>query len=176
MSPDKGAHRAVEVAEATGLPLKLAGKMQELLEEEYFDSQVRPHLGPEIEYLGEVSHDGEGRPATERPRDPLPDRVGGAVRARHDRVDGLRDARDRHAPGRGAGGVEDGRSGIIVDDHTRDGLGALRSPTGSIPSECRRYVEERFSAERMVSDYEAAYTAMIERPPGYWRLPKKTSA
>jgi glycosyltransferase involved in cell wall biosynthesis len=166
MSPDKGAHRAVEVAEATGLPLKLAGKMQELLEEEYFDSQVRPHLGPEIEYLGEVSQ--------------------------MDKVDLLQNARATLFPieweepfglvmvesmacgtpviatRRGAVPevVEDGRSGIIVDDHAQMGS-ALSLADRLDPMECRRYVEEQFSAERMVSDYEAVYAAMIERPPGY---------
>jgi hypothetical protein len=29
------------------------------------------------------------------------------------------------------------------------------------PLECRRYVEESFSAERMVADYVAAYERMI---------------
>jgi hypothetical protein len=31
------------------------------------------------------------------------------------------------------------------------------------PLECRSYVEERFSAERMVRDYEAAYEAVLAR-------------
>ncbi len=40
----------------------------------------------------------EGRAAPERARDALPHRVGGAVRPRHDRVDGVRDARARPPP------------------------------------------------------------------------------
>src|SRR5207244_4967910 len=56
MSPDKGAHRAVAVAMETGLPLKLAGKMQEPKEREYFKELVEPHLVDGIEYLGEVTH------------------------------------------------------------------------------------------------------------------------
>ena len=56
MSPDKGAHRAVDVAIAAGLPLKIAGKMREPKEEEYFDEFVEPHLVRRIEYLGEVTH------------------------------------------------------------------------------------------------------------------------
>src|SRR5690606_1699393 len=56
MSPDKGAHRAVRMAMETGLPLKLAGKIHEPLEQHYFDEYVRPHLSSEIEYLGEVAH------------------------------------------------------------------------------------------------------------------------
>ena len=56
MSPDKGAHRAIAVAMEAGLPLKLAGKMQDQKEIEYFDELVAPHLVGDIEYLGEVSH------------------------------------------------------------------------------------------------------------------------
>src|SRR5207302_1321444 len=56
MSADKGAHRAIWVAKETGLPLKLAGKKQDLKEHRYFHELVEPHLGDEIEYLGEVTH------------------------------------------------------------------------------------------------------------------------
>src|SRR5919204_1414518 len=56
MSPDKGAHRAIAVAMETGLPLKLAGKKQDIKEERYFHEFVEPHLLDGIEYLGEVSH------------------------------------------------------------------------------------------------------------------------
>jgi hypothetical protein len=31
--------------------------------------------------------------------------------------------------------------------------------------ECRHYVEERFSAKRMVADYEAAYEKMRAKAP-----------
>jgi glycosyltransferase involved in cell wall biosynthesis len=44
LSPDKGAHRAVAVAMETGLPLKIAGKLQEPKEREYFHELVEPHL------------------------------------------------------------------------------------------------------------------------------------
>ena len=57
MTEDKGAHRAVAVALETGLPLKLAGKCREPLEQQYFDRFVKPHLSSQIEYLGEVTHE-----------------------------------------------------------------------------------------------------------------------
>ena len=56
MSAEKGAHRAVEVARAAGLPLRIAGKCREPLERAYFDTYVKPHLGDGIEYVGEVGH------------------------------------------------------------------------------------------------------------------------
>ena len=57
MTEDKGAHHAVAVALETGLPLKLAGKCREPLEQQYFDRFVKPHLSSQIEYLGEVTHE-----------------------------------------------------------------------------------------------------------------------
>ena len=57
LSEDKGAHRAIEVAREAELPLKIAGKMRDPIEKEYFEAHVRPNLGWGIEYLGEVSHE-----------------------------------------------------------------------------------------------------------------------
>lgn len=54
MSPTKGVHLAVHVARAAGMPLRIAAKMREQLEHEYFNDQVRPLLGGDIEYVGEV--------------------------------------------------------------------------------------------------------------------------
>jgi glycosyltransferase involved in cell wall biosynthesis len=161
MSPDKGAHRAIEVAEQLGLPLKLAGKMQELREEEYFEAAVKPHLSGEIEYLGEVSHE--------------------------EKVDLLQNARVTLFPiewaepfglvmiesmacgtpviatrhGAVPEVVEDGRTGVIVEEHT-EMTSVLEQADAIDPMECRRYVEECFSKERMVADYEAAYEEALE--------------
>jgi glycosyltransferase involved in cell wall biosynthesis len=156
MSPDKGAHRAIQVAEQSGLPLKLAGKVRERLEEEYFEAAVRPHLNDQIEFLGEVSQ--------------------------QVKVDLLQNARVTLFPikweepfglvmiesmacgtpviatrwGAVPEVIEDGRTGIIVDDHTQM-AGVIDQADKLDPLECRRYVEERFSRVRMVADYEAAY-------------------
>ncbi|MDH3225665.1 MAG: glycosyltransferase family 4 protein, partial [Thermoleophilia bacterium] len=54
MSPDKGAHRAIEVAKQLDMPLKLAAKMRTPAEVRYFEDFVRPQLGADIEYLGEL--------------------------------------------------------------------------------------------------------------------------
>jgi glycosyltransferase involved in cell wall biosynthesis len=57
--------------------------------------------------------------------------------------------------------IEHGRSGIIVDDY-REMAGALAEADELEPAECRRSAEERFSAERMVQDYVAAYEAVLK--------------
>jgi glycosyltransferase involved in cell wall biosynthesis len=164
MSPDKGAHRAIEVAEELRLPLKLAGKMQELREEEFFDATVRPHLGRDIEYLGEVSHDEkvdllQNARATLFPiewAEPF-----GLVMI-ESMACGTPVIATRH--GAVPEVIADGRTGVIVDDH-KEMPAALEQADRIDPLECRRYVEERFSKERMVRDYEAAYEKAIDRAP-----------
>jgi glycosyltransferase involved in cell wall biosynthesis len=160
MSEDKGAHRAIEVAKQAELPLKIAGKMREPLEKEYFERLVRPNLGWGIEYLGEVSHE--------------------------EKVDLLQNARATLFPilweepfglvmiesmacgtpvvATRCGAVPEviahGRAGVIVDDAAEMADAVLEADRLD-PLECRRYVEESFSAERMVADYVAAYEQMI---------------
>jgi glycosyltransferase involved in cell wall biosynthesis len=162
MSADKGCHRAIDVAVTAGLPLKIAGKRREPAEIEYFDQYVRPHLSGQIEYLGEVTHG--------------------------DKVELLQDARATLFPieweepfglvmiesmacgtpviatryGAVPEVIEDGVSGIIVDD-ARDMAGALERADLLDPLEIRRVCEARFAPERMVAGYVEAYGAAIEQ-------------
>jgi glycosyltransferase involved in cell wall biosynthesis len=162
MSPDKGCHRAVEVAREAGLPLKIAGKMREPLEREYFEAYVAPHLGDGIEYLGETSHGKkvallQGARATLFPiewEEPF-----GLVM-----IESMACGTPVIATRWGAVPevIEEGRSGVIVDDY-RQMAAAVADADRLEPLECRRSVEERFSAERMVRDYEVTYAAILER-------------
>ncbi len=162
MSPDKGAQRAVEVAQELGLPLKLAGKRREPKELEFFASAVAPHLCNGIEYLGEVSHDEkvellQHARATLFPiewEEPfglvmIESMACGTpvIAARHGAVPEV---------------IEHGRGGIIVESY-RDMPAALAEADRLDRRECRRSVEERFSSRRMVADYVAAYRDAIVR-------------
>ena len=56
ISIEKGAHLAIEIAKATGIPLKMAGKVDPV-DVEYFESQIKPHIDGEfIQFLGEAGH------------------------------------------------------------------------------------------------------------------------
>jgi glycosyltransferase involved in cell wall biosynthesis len=160
LSFDKGAHRAIEVAKAADLPLKIAGKMREPLEKEYFEAHVRPNLAWGIEYLGEVSHDEkvellQNARATLFPiswEEPF-----GLVM-----IESMACGTPVIATRWGAVPevIEHGRGGVIVDDHHAMAA-AIEEADRLDPAECRRYVEERFSAERMVADYVAAYEFVV---------------
>ncbi|MEL6458334.1 MAG: glycosyltransferase family 4 protein [Cyanobacteria bacterium J06641_2] len=56
ISPEKGTHIAIEIAQKSGIPLKMAGKVDRV-DVEYFESKVKPHIdGEHIQYLGEANH------------------------------------------------------------------------------------------------------------------------
>ncbi|HMJ01073.1 MAG TPA: glycosyltransferase family 4 protein [Gaiellaceae bacterium] len=162
-SPDKGAHRAVAVAMELDMPLKLAGKNREPKERQYFAEFIEPHLGHGgIEYLGEVTH-GEKVELLQDARATLfPiewEEPFGLVM-----VESMACGTPVIATRYGAVPevIEDGRSGIIVDNY-RQMAEALERADALDPMECRRYVEERFAPERMVGDYERTYREALDR-------------
>jgi glycosyltransferase involved in cell wall biosynthesis len=158
MNHEKGAHRAVAVAMELGLPLKLAGKVREPREREYFDEFVEPHLGNGIEYLGEVNH-GTKVELLQNARCTLfPiewEEPFGLVMI-ESMACGTPVIATRH--GAVPEVIEDGRGGVIVDDW-REIPAVLERADEIDPVECRRYAEERFAPQRMVADYLAAYEA-----------------
>jgi glycosyltransferase involved in cell wall biosynthesis len=162
MSPDKGAANAVAIAERTGLPLRLAGKMHDSEERRYFDREVKPHLRGGIEYLGEVSH-GEKVALLQRAlvtlfpiqwEEPF-----GLVM-----VESMACGTPVAATRMGAVPevVTDGVSGVIED--TVDGLAArIEEAAGLDRTAVRQDADAHFSHERMVADYEAAYHRIAGR-------------
>ena len=54
----KGPDAAVEVARTLGLPLSLAGP---IVEHRYFEQVIKPVLGEQIRYVGEVDHSGKNK-------------------------------------------------------------------------------------------------------------------
>ena len=162
LSEEKGCHRAIEIAQRAGIPLKIAGKKRDHAELEYFDAMVRPHLGEDVEYLGETSHVTkvallQNARATLFPiewEEPF-----GLVM-----IESMACGTPVIATRWGAVPevIENGRSGIIVD-HYLDMVDAIADSDRLEPLECRRYAEERFSAGRMVADYEAVYRAVVGR-------------
>jgi len=53
IAPIKGTHLAIEIAQRSGIPLKIAGEVQPMYRE-YFEKKIKPHLGGNdfIEYIG----------------------------------------------------------------------------------------------------------------------------
>jgi glycosyltransferase involved in cell wall biosynthesis len=162
MSPDKGAHRAIEAAEKAGVPLRLAGKMREPLEREYFDREVRPRLSADIEYLGEVAHDEKLRLLSGAVAFLFPIRWNepfGMVM-----LEAMACGTPVLAFPEGAAPevVEHGRTGFLCDDE-----GAMAQALGRAATldrhTCRQAVEGYFSTTRMVEEHLALYDELLAR-------------
>jgi glycosyltransferase involved in cell wall biosynthesis len=164
MTADKGCHRAVEVAREAGLPLRIAGKMREPAEREYFETCVAPYLGDGIEYLGETSH-GKKVALLQNARATLfPiewEEPFGLVM-----IESMACGTPVIATRWGAVPevIEHERSGVIVDDY-REMVDAIPDADRLDPLVCREWVEEHFSAKRMVEDYLAAYEVVLAGAP-----------
>jgi glycosyltransferase involved in cell wall biosynthesis len=160
MSPDKGAHNAVRIAKETGMPLRLAGKMHDAEERDHFDHHVRPHLGGDIEYLGEVTHD-EKVQLLQRARLTLfpiqwPEPFGLVM------VESMACGTPVLATRQGAVPevVWDGVSGVVEDSVDRL-IERLPEAAALDRAVVRRDADTRFSAARMVEEYERAYRRLV---------------
>ena len=155
--PDKGTHRAIEVARRAGVPLVIAGIVQDA---GYFQDAVAPHLGRDgVTYIGPVG------PAQ---RDAL---LGGAVALLHlvsfaepfglSVVESLATGTPVVAAPLGSMPeiVRHGRTGYLVRDDD-EAVAALARVGELRRRDCRDDVEARFTAARMVADYAALFAGV----------------
>jgi glycosyltransferase involved in cell wall biosynthesis len=83
IAPEKRVDRAIEIASAVGLPLKIAAKVDRV-DEEYFKTEIEPLLNlPGIDFIGEIDERRKNRFLGDA-RATLSDRLAGAGRPGHD--------------------------------------------------------------------------------------------
>jgi len=156
--PDKGVVEAIDLARRAGRRLIIAGIVQD---QDYFDNRVAPLIdGEQVCYVGSV---GPGE------RDQL---LGGAYALIHlinfnepfglSMIEAMACGTPVIATRRGSTPevIAEGRTGFIVNG-PEETLAAVRSAAGLDRSAIRRYVEERFSRDRMVDDYIKAYKKVL---------------
>lgn len=159
--PDKGASDAIRVARAAGLPLVLAGIVQD---RGYFEREVEPHLSDNVRYVGAAG-------PIERDR-----LLGGARGLLHlihfDEPFGLSvvEAMACGTPviayrrGSMTELIEHGASGFLASSEAEAIAAAGR--LGSLDRTTVRAHAERFSDARMVDAYLAAYHAVLSKLAG----------
>ncbi len=160
MHPNKGIEEAIVAARTAGMPLRIAAKMSEPAEREYFTARVVPHLGDDIDYIGEL-----GR--TEK-YDFLKDAVCLLNPIRWAEPFGMVmiEAMACGTPvvtnNRGSASeiVDDGETGFLCND-TDSLVKALRRVEALNRCRSREVVEQRFSSRRMVVDHIALYRRAI---------------
>ncbi|MGH2449129.1 MAG: glycosyltransferase family 4 protein, partial [Chloroflexota bacterium] len=163
IDPKKAPHLAIQAARRLDLPLLLAASYPSEDNIAYWEEQVKPGLGGKIRYVGEVSAADKGG------------LIGGAravlMPQQWEEPFGLV-AAEAMACGtpvvamrRGALPeiVPHGVGGFIVDD--LDGMvEAVRKIDQIDASDCRRVVEENFSAEVMTAAYLDLYETLVRQP------------
>jgi len=163
LSPEKGAHHAIEIAKRTGLPLKMAGKI-DIVDTEYYETQIKPHIdGEQIQFLGEANHVQKNvlmgnAIATLFPitwREPF-----GLVM-----IESMVSGTPVIAMNLGSTSevIAHEKTGFLC--HTVDEcVAALDRISGIDRRACRKHVEDNFSVRRMADGYEAVYQqVMAER-------------
>jgi glycosyltransferase involved in cell wall biosynthesis len=160
MHPSKGLTEAIEAAAIAGIPLRIAAKMQEPAEEQYFDEVVRPALGANAEYIGELDIDekyelmGNSRVLL----NPIQwDEPFGLVM-----IEALATGTPVVATPRGSVPeiVDEGRTGFIRSE-PGELAEALHDVVSLDRNACRAAVETRFSASRMAADYVALFEELL---------------
>jgi glycosyltransferase involved in cell wall biosynthesis/quercetin dioxygenase-like cupin family protein len=172
--PDKGPGDAIAIAKAFGMKLIMAGIIQD---RRCFEEEVAPHLdGTQIKYVGS---------AGPRERDEL---LGGAYALVHpihfqepfglSVVEAMACGTPVVAYRRGSMPevIREGRTGFLVEG-VEEAVEALRKIPELDRRDCRKWVEERFSSERMVDEYLSVYKKILtlhrredHRPWGHYEV------
>jgi glycosyltransferase involved in cell wall biosynthesis len=161
MHPDKGLPEAIRIAELAGVPLRIAAKMREPAEREYFDEVVRPLLGPNAEYLGELDTQEKYELVGQSSvlLNPIQwDEPFGLVM-----VESLATGTPVVATPRGSVPeiIDDGRTGFVRSSF--DELAEAVSRAGDLDrAVCRADVEERFTSARMAREYVGLFEALLD--------------
>ena len=157
--PDKGAKEAIAIARASGRKLIMAGIIQD---ESYYEFEVEPHLGGDVEYVGSVGPE---------QRNTL---LGKAYALLHpinfnepfglSIVEAMSCGTPVIAFNRGSMPelIRPGLNGFLVAN-VGEAVDAVKEISRIDRAACRKFVEENFSTARMVDDYIKVYEQIIAR-------------
>jgi glycosyltransferase involved in cell wall biosynthesis len=160
MSPDKGAHLAIDAARQAKIRLVIAGKCTEPTEHAYFREQIEPRLGPDVEWVGEADT-GTKKDLLSHARCllfPIEWEEPFGIVMVEAMACGTPVVALPH--GSVAEVVEHGLTGYICDDPSQ--LAAAIADSDAIdPAACRTWVAGKFDVATMVSGYEMVYKNAI---------------
>jgi glycosyltransferase involved in cell wall biosynthesis len=160
ISPDKGIHNAVKLAEKLNIDLKIAGLIAPE-NKEYFEKEVKPHLNSKIQYLGLVSQD-EKKNLLKKARGFLhlntyPEGFGLTL------IESM-------ACGTPVIGMDLGSIPEVIDDkitgfvakNLEEAESAIKDIDSISRKSCRERVEKNFTVKQMVDNYEKVYQNILK--------------
>ncbi|MER2268882.1 glycosyltransferase family 4 protein [Methylobacterium oxalidis] len=170
ISPEKRPDRAIEMAKRSGVPLKIAAKVDKA-DQEYWDEVIEPMIHhPLIEYIGEINE--------EQKKDFLGNALALAFPIDWPEPFGLVmiEAMSAGTPviafrnGSVPEVIADGVSGVLCDSMD-EAVAAVDTVKTMSRAGVRRYFESQFTAECMVRKYVAVYEQLLAGQPDVIKLP-----
>ena len=162
ISPEKGIDKAIRIAAAAGMKLKVAAKVDRA-DQDYYDREIRPLLGAgHVEFIGEINDAQKpdflsGAHALLFPID-WPEPFGLVM------IEAMACGTPVIAFNRGSVPevMDDGVSGFVVEDEA--GAIAALGRLGELNrARVRQQFERRFTARRMAEDYLSLYRGLAAR-------------
>jgi glycosyltransferase involved in cell wall biosynthesis len=161
IAPEKGPDRAIEIAKRSGMPLKIAAKIDRV-DQAYWEEKIRPMVAANssIEFIGEIGESDKanflgGATALLFPID-WPEPFGLVM------IEAMACGTPVIAYCRGSVSeiVQDNLSGCVVDT-IEEAVTAVRRVAKFDRAKVRAAFERRFTAERMARDYVALYRQLL---------------
>ena len=161
ISPEKGPDRAIEIAARSGMPLKIAAKVDRV-DQAYWESKIRPMVEayPEVEFIGEIDEYDKasflgGAAALLFPID-WPEPFGLVM------IEAMACGTPVIAYRRGSVPeiIKDNISGFVVDS-IEEAVTAIPRAASLDRVKVRAEFERRFTAERMAPDYVGIYRQLL---------------
>ena len=169
IAPEKAVDQAIRIASLSGLPLKIAAKVDKV-DVEYFEAQIRPMLDmPGVEYIGEISdcEKSEFLSGAIALLVPIawPEPFGLVM------IEAMACGTPVIAFNAGAVSeiVEPGLTGFVVNDEA-EAIAAIDKLPQLSRTKIRRRFEERFTARRMAQEYIETYESLMTTEPWTPRL------
>ena len=161
ISPEKRPDRAIRIARAAGIPLKIAAKVDKV-DEDYFRNQIAPLIaGGGVEFVGEINEREKTKFLGEAaallfPVD-WPEPFGLVM------IESMACGTPVLAFRRGSVTevIEDGVTGKLVDSE-EEAVAALPAVLSYDRRTVRQRFEERFTATRMAKDYVGSYRQLLK--------------
>ncbi|TFG35374.1 MAG: glycosyltransferase family 4 protein [Parcubacteria group bacterium] len=162
MNKHKGVENAIEAAEKLGVKLLLAGRIDPT-QVEYFETYIKPHLNQNIQYVGELTEE------------QLSDFYGPAKATLYpiewEEPFGLVVAESMacgtpviaYRRGSMPELIEDNKTGFVFEGNMDKLIEAMKKIDQMDRALVRKSIEEKFSKEIMVNNYEKAYYKLLEK-------------
>lgn len=159
--PAKGTKEAIEIAKKAKVKLLLAGQIQPR-HKNYFEKEIKPELNSQIQYLGELSQkdlsdfydSAKGCLYPIKWEEPF-----GLVMTESMACGTPVIVFDR---GSAKEVVKNGKTGFVVKS-VKEAVGAIKKIDQIDREECRKRVEQNFTLEKMVDNYEKVYYQMLKK-------------